>query len=785
MIGETLKWWIAVEVLGVIGLPLAVVIFRRLPDAGYAFAKPVSLLIGGYVFWLALTAHVLSNRPGSIVWVYLLLAAISGLIAWRQKEEMARLVSDRWQVFLAVEVIFTLALFAAAHLRSYVPDISATEKPMDFMFLNAASRSRYYPPDDAWLSGFHVSYYYFGYVIQAMLGKLAGVQTSVAFNLGIASTVALSATAAFGLGYNLIALAGRASRNLALAGGVAAVALFAVIGNLEGVLEFARANGLGSGSFYHSLGIGGLDAAPQSTTWYPTDQTSFWWWFRATRIIPDAGSITEFPFFSFLLGDLHPHVMAIPFVLVGIAVGVSLWRSDEFLSFDYWRRRPGHLVLIALLVGGLGFLNTWDLPTFGFLVALLAFARNLASTHDLKRSLVAVAGFLIPLAALAVVAYVPFYLSFSSQATGLRALSSVGTRPLHALLIWGPLFVLTLPLAAVTLGRTRPWRAAQSAVALSIPAVLLILWAAVLVAGGGSLNDAISNRGANWTTTLLLGGCVSVAALALWRAIETDLDEPALVPALAFTTVGLLLILGADLFFIKDLFNSRINTVFKLYYQAWLLLAAGGAFSLFWLATSWQARRGSIGEVWKGSWVALTGLTLAGALLYPLGATLSRTNGLASQSRTLDGIAYLSRDAPDEFLALDWVRKNTGPDDVIAEGQGDDFSNAAIIAAASGVPTVLGWQGHEIQWGRDGRLIGERRAMIDNAYKSESLVDAVAILQQYGVTYVLVGQTETAKYPAAGLQKFASLPARFRVFTSGQTSIYRVPRNVSGLADSP
>src|SRR3989304_3137512 len=192
MISETFRWWLVVEGAGLLALPIALLLFQRLPGRGYAFAKPVGLLLGAYLFWLALSLHVLPNRPGSIVWVFLLLAAIDVYLIRHRWQELRDALTERAGFVIAVEVVFTGALFVAAHLRSYIPEIEATEKPMDFMLLNAASRSRYYPPDDPWYAGAGVSYYYFGYVIQAMLGKLAAGKTTGAFNLGLASTVALA-----------------------------------------------------------------------------------------------------------------------------------------------------------------------------------------------------------------------------------------------------------------------------------------------------------------------------------------------------------------------------------------------------------------------------------------------------------------------------------------------------------------------------------------------------------------------------------------------------------------
>src|SRR5690606_32520636 len=147
-----------------------------------------------------------------------------------------------------------------------------------------------------------------------MLSKLTAVPTAVAFNLGLVSTAALTITAAFGLGFEMARLARRAALWTGLAAGTLAVVLIAFMGNLEGVLEFGAANGVLSDDVIERVDVANLESARESDACflgldaacitYPTDDSSFWWWWRATRISPDAGSITEFPFFSFLLGDL-------------------------------------------------------------------------------------------------------------------------------------------------------------------------------------------------------------------------------------------------------------------------------------------------------------------------------------------------------------------------------------------------------------------------------------------------------------------------------------------------
>ncbi|HEX5139431.1 MAG TPA: hypothetical protein VFX19_00680, partial [Dehalococcoidia bacterium] len=109
----------------------------------------------------------------------------------------------------------------------------------------------------------------------------------------------------------------------------------------------------------------------------------------------------------------------------------------------------------------------------------------------------------------------------------------------------------------------------------------------------------------------------------------------------------------------------------------------------------------------------------------------------------------------------------------LVEATGGEYSVAGRMSSWTGIPSILGWQGHEKQWGRDDRTLAVRANAVKTIYESTSLDDALPILQQYGVTYVVVGSVERATYPAAGLQKFDN--GLVSAFTVGSTTIYRMP----------
>src|SRR5436190_15421964 len=200
-------WYLTTFAAGWLALPLSFQLFRHLPDRGYSLAKPLGLLGGGFVFWLLGPLGFLHNdAPGVIFSAAIVLAA--GL-AWLRRPGLAALrawlTEHGWLVF-GLELLFLLAFVGIVLVRANNPRIEGTEKPMEFMFINSILRSPAFPPQDAWLSGHAISYYYFGYVIIAALAKVTATASGVAFNLGLSLLFALTAAGAHGLLLNLIAL---------------------------------------------------------------------------------------------------------------------------------------------------------------------------------------------------------------------------------------------------------------------------------------------------------------------------------------------------------------------------------------------------------------------------------------------------------------------------------------------------------------------------------------------------------------------------------------------------
>ena len=770
---DAVLWFLIIQLLGVAALPWVFQLFRFLPDRGVTLAKPAALLVLSYLVWVFGLVRLLPNTQLTIWIIFLCIAVASMWLAGRRWEELREFLFQRWSALLIAELVFLLMFVAWALVASGSPGITHTEKPMDFMLLNAAHQARYFPAEDAWLSGHSISYYYFGHIIVATLSKMSGVVTSVGYNLGLATLPALAGAVAFGLLYNLVRLAGGGMR-WALGLGAAAPAVILLAGNLAGALEFVRIRGWGGLGFWDWVGIEGMAAKTAEAGVFPGE---FWWWFRSTRIINTSSdgttldyTITEFPAFSFLLGDLHAHVLAIPFLLLAIASALNIYCSGDRLELAWLRRNPAQAVSVALAGGALAFINFWDFATF---MALFAAALTLKGCRDYPDSLLraanAAAAVFLPLFLLAIALFGPVYFTFSGQTDGVLPLREVATSPFHLFIVLGMFILPSLALLAHKLpgiGRPDATDTPLAVLAMVIAATPLGLWMATaflfsLVAdGAGSALDDLGRR-----LALALPGAIVVgvaAYLAAFRARHSD--EVASSFVLLLIALGFFLVMVADLFHIVDAFSGpwrRMNTVFKVYYQAWLLLGITGTFAIYTLwsgrasmtpSRRWIPVAGLAGK-WGGG--AVLALLLVGSFYYTLGATLVRggAHGAPYEGRTLDGLAYLAVEDPAEYAAIAWLRDEAPPGRIV-EAVGDDYSRFSNVSASTGLPTVLGWVGHELQWRGSSEPFAGRAEDVESIYTTEDPTEARRLLENYGVRYVYLGRREREKYGVSSLSLY-------------------------------
>ena len=782
-------WLLLVELVSLVVLPIGFLLFRGLPDRGYLLSKIMGLLLLAYIPWLLASQGLMHFGVGSIYLGLVALAVPAAAIAVLKRDQILSFLSRRWRILAFEEALFLLAFFAFLALRWANPDLwhpfRGGEKPMDFAYLNAVVQSTTVPPYDPWFAGGFLNYYYFGQFIVATLIKATGILPEIAYNLAIPLLFALTVAGAFSVVYNLTESLreGRWQRGVAwgpAAAGVAAALLVVVVGNLDGMVQLVQGTGktLFSGELFPAF--------------------DFW---RSTRMMPPdppGHEITEFPYFTFLFADLHAHLIVIPFTLLAAGLALNLVLSAWERGFR-WSTVAFPFVALGVAVGSLATINTWDYPSY-LLLGIGAVALGYYAYHrrvDARLLVVTVVGGAL-LAAIGYVAFLPFHQRYVPFSLGV-GLSPAQTG-LHQYLAIHGLFLFIVASYLVYEGRGHIGRLLGDRgvhrVALIVAALLAVASVAAFILdasllrpeGGSRLGDlsALIDATTYATVPFLLFLIASLVLLVARRLREADEENPQHLFLLGLIGGALALGIVVDVVTANNDIE-RMNTVFKLYLQAWVLYGLAGGVVLWYLFAAW-GKPWQTFSIGKGLWLAALALLVTSAAIYPVLGTRARlTDRFSTEFQGLDGTEYMETTAYRDRQglitlrwdgeAIDWLRANVEGAPVIAEGNTPLYRWGSRVSIYTGLPTIIGWDWHQTQQRFDhGDEVRRRIGQVQRLFTTSSQEEALQILREHDASYVYVGQLERLYYPEAGLAKFDQMtsgPLEV-VYSNQEVKIYRV-----------
>ena len=798
-----LSWLLMIELICLVAFPFTWWLMRPLPDRGILFARVLGLLLVAWVAWMLVNVGVLRFSAGT-VWVAMFVVAMpSAVVLWRQWRPMVDWLREKWRLALTAEALFLLAYLAFVLVRAANPDLwhpwRGGEKPMELAYFTAVARSSVLPPYDPWFSGGYLNYYYWGYFILSVPVRLTGIPPATAFNVAVPLLFALTATGVGSLVYNLVAAARRRQSSApfpqsfspggawipAFAGmtvrrmvrwfpggaavaGLAAALMATVSGNLDGVAQLGEmaqrkldgtAAPLSSFDFWRSS-----RAIPEVPEFEPSRLTP---WLESDNLVETAFHITEFPFFTFLFADLHAHMMTMPFAVLSLALGFALIAGLSRVSLRaLWPWVV--VVMLALAVGGLWAINSWEYPAYALLMLGCVVGAAWIMPGQIRiRLAVAVALSLLALV-VSYLAFQPFHASNETFGTGIEP-----TR--WRTPVYNYLLIHALPLLAAVclLSATLPRAIAPvlARVKRREPPVVLDQW--LLVGAALGLILVCYFWAAGFITVGFLAVALTLTAWALLASLAAE-DYPERRPdvmALAMLAMALAIGIGVDLIRVEgDI--ARMNTLFKYYLVAWLLFAASGAYGLW---RGWTAADSVGGFVrntlrWMVAGVVLA--IFAGTLVYPALATpvriADRFNPLPP---TLDGEVWMPAAVyhpPDwcstnplepmelkwDYEAIRWLQDNVSGTPVVLEGHGTQYCWNTRISQYTGLPTVLGWPWHQQQQRGDGEIVRRRARDVETMYSTPSHDRALELLEEYDVEYIVVGALERGYYGERGIAKF-------------------------------
>ncbi len=694
---DVVIWWLALELIGLSALPIALFLGKNLKDGGYSISKPLGLLLLTYFTW------VLSFLSGySLTPILLSLGIIIALSLVLYFKNKPLKLPDKNYVF-KFEILFFLAFVIFSIIRAYNPDIYWTggEKFMDMTFINSLLRTEQFPPSDPWMSGAVLQYYYFGYMIVSNLIKLTGVFPSIAFNLATASFFALSLTTAFGIGYNLTEK---------IKYGLVTAFFVAVAGNLVG---FAQV----------------MDILLKEDMLNNIFAFNYW---TSSRVIPN--TVNEFPFFTFLQGDVHAHMFSITFQLLILLLLLNIFKSGiELFS----------LFILGLSIGFLYPLNTWDYPVYLFLsifvIAAGVFMPQGFTLSNLTKTDLAKLTSIVPLALLSYLLYLPYHLSYKLE----RVISIVPPGSRTSIVFYFAVYGLFLFLIIrFAFSGFRKYKLKPEH--LITPFFVLLMLSIVL----------------KFDLLFLL---IPILFLSLMSLLKENDRNHAFVFILVIT--GILISLFCELFYIKDALGTanpdyiRFNTVFKFYMQNWILWGISAGTILFHFRGSFTKRK---------SWGMIAVILIIMVSVYPIFATIGKSGGFGGE-QTLNGESYIKKEHPQDYMAILWFRNISGQP-VVLQAPGELYQWNSGITAFTGLPTVIGWGGHEINWRTDPSEINRRWNDVGRIYSSTDINEVKTLLKKYNISYIYFGEAEAKKYSP---MLFESNPDHFvKVFEYGDVVVF-------------
>ena len=683
-------WYLLAAVLGVVGMAVTGRLFRGFADKGWMFSKVVSITITGFLTWFLVSIKLLKFTTVTCVGITVVFGIVCILLYEKQRKAgYDCLPIDNLDLVYIEEILFFAVFLMWTYLAGFHPAAHGTEKFMDYGFMEAMMRSKTLPAIDIWYSQGKINYYYGGQYFAVFLTKLSGTQVELTYNLMRTFVAAFAFVLPFSLVRQMTVdmqgkkVYGWKKRLPSITGFIAGLAV-SIAGNMHYVV-YAQIIPL----------IQKLKGQEVDSYWFP-DATRY---IGFNPDVPDK-TIHEFPCYSFVLGDLHAHVVNIMFVLLllGLLYAWTQKVRNTTLSVEklgakkFWMQQllMPHILAAAMLLGMFHWTNYWDFVIYYVVTGgTVLFMNIICLKGDIKRIIAVTAAQAVEIFTVATVIILPFTLQFTTMVQGVR-LAQNHSLPHQLLILWG------------------------------LPTILTLVFVISLIVGKlKRLNHKSLYR--------------------LMKAIRTP-DLFAVIMGLC--AIGLVAI--PELVYVRDIYengNARANTMFKLTYQAYIMFGMTMAYVIFRLL--FVNRR----KILKA--VGVIGLALLLWTCGYFGKSVDSWFGQVldpSQYKGLNATAFLETDYAEDVGAIRWLKENIEGSPVVLEANGDSYSEYERVSAMTGLPTVMGWYVHEWLWRNDVADLNAKADEIETIYTSTNAAEVQMLVEKYDISYIFVGSCEREKY---------------------------------------
>ena len=694
-------WWLAALVMGIITMPISAAVFRNFDDKGWIFSKVLGIAIAGFAEWYLVSCKIIRFSRLSCYSVCAVLALMAGLLLRKQmKEKTVVFPSEHIKLIIIEEMLFFAAFLLWTYMAGFNPNSYGTETFMDYGFMEAMMRSETLPAVDMWYSKGHINYYYGGQYFAVFMTKITGSSVENAYNLMRTFVAGLAYILPCSLVIQMVRDLTRRRKNRS----------FDLVSIVAGMITGTAVSIAGN---VHYIIFAWIYPAIQKIA--GVEEISSYWFPDATRYIgynpprPLDETIHEFPCYSFVLGDLHAHVVNIMFVCLMIGT-LYAWmaqertkKKPEIDGVRFWLKEFLHpnIFIGACLLGMFQLTNYWDFVIYFVVMGGTVLFTNLVRFKGrLLRVLMATVVHTVEMAVVSIIASLPFNLQFKTMQQG------VGIAQNHSMfyqlvILWG------LPVCA------------------SILMISQIVY------------NSIKER-----KTAVVEIDEQAKLTGIYRFFERISTPDLFAIITSLCAIGLVCI--PEFLYVRDIYeatNARANTMFKLTYQAYIMFGISIGYGLmrviicaekkFMVALSvillsiWACTLGyfhNAGHAWFGEYTDPT------------------------QYKHLNSLGFLENDFPEDVGGINWLKENVKDVKVVLEANGDSYTNYNRVSAATGLPTILGWYVHQWLWRNDTEDLNAKSRDVETIYTSESKEDVMKLLVEYDVSYIFVGSMEKEKY---------------------------------------
>ncbi len=597
-----------------------------------------------------------------------------------------------------------------------------------------------------------------------------------------------------------------------------------ILGNLDGFAQLVRSFAR-TGESTFSSAVPGLDGIVRAVSAISSDPTlpSYDFW-GPSRVIPS--TINEFPFWSFLFADLHPHLIGIPFSLLFLGILLALFLEPAGWS-EHRLRGSALLALLSLMLGTLATVNLWELPTYLGLGLLAFMVSQFYRDGYIQWGRTVVFGVLYLFGAF--LAYWPFFSTYQNIGASGVGMVRAGDKLGIWLLIWGLFFfVLTswIFFAASRPAGPRQVEAGQHVRPTGVERTLSmslrrfdrlprVLYLQRLIVKRSTLAYELARwivplallaaAVALWMDRAVLALCLPLLGLAfllLWRR-GREADAGSIFVALLAVT-GFAILAGTQVVYLKDFLQGgdwyRMNTLFKFFSQVWVIWGVAAAIALPRLWRGFVLRQQTpvadrdvkSKRIWRYVWAGLLVLLIAASLAYPLFGTPARVDqrliGWRPPLGTLNGLAFMENGTytwPDagnvvelehDWAAIQWLLENVRGNPVLVESAEVDYYRAGGTRVAS-LTGLSGLRGMHASEQRYGDLVGERDGLHREFWNTADVDRTIELMDDLDVALIYVGQLERHQHRAGveKLEQMASEGLLIPIYGNDRVTIYAVP----------